>query len=283
MANIIQNCNICNKRVKIHEKTVTCKLCTIPSHHHYLPIYSPEDIAYASNPNHHWTCPTCLTNIFPFHLIDIDQDFHQQINSQHQPIFNFETLDQMLFHSFELNNLDIDDDLDPDKKFYNPHNNNHPTSCKYYHPDQLNKVTNSNAQNHFSNLTFNIRSLPKNYRQLNILLDILDIQFHTISLTETWLKEHNKDLYEIEGYTHEPQLREGKDGGGVSIYVKNNINYKIRSDLNVTSHDYQFLWLELDKSDTNTEKNIIIGVIYRRPGSDIPTFNEKLSDTLAII
>ena len=47
--------------------------------------------------------------------------------------------------------------------------------------------------------------------------------------------------------------------------------------------DYQFLWVELDKVDTGSETNIIVGVVYRRPGSDISTFNDTLSDTLTII
>jgi hypothetical protein len=71
-------------------------------------------------------------------------------------------LDQMIFQPFELNDLDEVNDLDPDNNFYNPLNNLYPTSCKYYNPDQLNKETNSKTQNHLSNLTFNIRSLPKN-------------------------------------------------------------------------------------------------------------------------
>jgi hypothetical protein len=43
------------------------------------------------------------------------------------------------------------------------------------------------------------------------------------------------------------------------------------------------LWVELNKTDTHSDSNIIMGTIYRRPGSDIPTFNDKLMDILTII
>ena len=188
MANPIQSCTICTKRVKTHEKIVICHLCTLPSHYQCLPIYSIEDITYANNPNHHWTCPTCLATIFPFNNVENDQHFQHEINSHSPNPHNFETLDQMIFQPFKLNDEDEINDLDPDNNFYNPLNNLHPSSCKYYYPEQLNNITCSKTQNHLSNLTFNIRSLAKNYRQLNILLDSIDTQFHTISLTETWLK-----------------------------------------------------------------------------------------------
>jgi hypothetical protein len=101
----------------------------------------------------------------------------------------------MIFQPFELNDTDKLNDLDPDTNFYNPLNNLNPSSCKYYNSDQLNKETSSKKQKHFSNLTFNIRSLQKNFRQFNVLLDTIDIHFDTISLTETWLKEHNREFY----------------------------------------------------------------------------------------
>jgi hypothetical protein len=43
------------------------------------------------------------------------------------------------------------------------------------------------------------------------------------------------------------------------------------------------LWLEVDKDSLKAKTNTIIGVIYRRPGSDISTFNNMLSNNLATI
>ena len=41
--------------------------------------------------------------------------------------------------------------------------------------------------------------------------------------------------------------------------------------------------MEIDKRDTNSDTNIIVGVIYRRPGSDVKIFNEILDSNLTKI
>ena len=172
------------------------------------------------------------------------------------------------------------DDLDPDKIFYNPIINNITQGCKYYSIPNLNSETSKQNQSQLALLSMNIRSLPKNYRNFKTLLENIDTKFDVITLTETWIKTHNADIYQIDGYSHEYQTRENKAGGGVAIFIKDHINYKTRSDLNYNTHEYQLLWLELDKNDTHTETNIIIGSIYRQPGSDPQIFNNILSDTL---
>jgi hypothetical protein len=43
------------------------------------------------------------------------------------------------------------------------------------------------------------------------------------------------------------------------------------------------LWLEVDKDSSSTKTNLIIGIIYRRPGSNIPDFNLKLENILTTL
>ena len=266
MANNITHCIICKKRVQNHEGIASCNLCNHPSHFRCLPIYTDEDNTYATDPNGHWSCPTCLSIIFPFNSIEDDDNIQLEIRNHTNNMHNIETLNEMIFQPFEINDMEEINDLDPDSNFYNPFINQNITGCKYYNFDQLNKETNSNSLNHFSTFCFNIRSLPKNHRKLLTLLDTIDVQFSTLSLTETWLQDHNSELYEIDGFTHVSQIRSNKGGGGVSIFIRNNISFKTREDLNYNSTDYQLLWVELDKLDTGTSTNIITGVIYRRPG-----------------
>ena len=285
MANLIMYCNACSKRAKQHEKYAICSLCSLPTHINCLPIYLDEDTSYATNQNGHWTCPTCLENHFPFFSLGNDDVSHQLTIEYSQNMHDLDSLNDMIFHPFELNDMDMDhtDDLDPDSNYFNPIMNQNLTSCKYYNFDQLNQETSKHTQNHFSQFCLNIRSLSKNYRKLITLLDTIDTKFSIITLSETWLKEYNQDIYEIEGYEHISQLRENKAGGGVSIYVKNNINFKIRNDLSCNNHDHQLLWVELDKLDLDSDTNIIIGAIYRRPGSDISSFIDVLSNSLSNI
>ena len=126
---------------------------------------------------------------------------------------NIDSLDSLVFEPFELNESDEFNDIDPDADFFNSQITHENNTCKYYNSEQLNTEINSKPHPTFSNLCFNIRSLTKNHRQLCTLLDSLDTKFHTISLTETWLKDHNSDLYELEGYVHEFQNRINKEGG----------------------------------------------------------------------
>jgi hypothetical protein len=136
------------------------------------------------------------------------------MNSQEKHIHDVEALNALIFQPFELNDSEEANDLDPDSNYYNPLNNQNITGCKYFYVDQLNHSTSSKNQIQFSNLSFDIRSLPKNFRQFVPFIESLNIHFHTISLTETWLQDHNHDLYEIEGYHHVQQLRKDKKGGG---------------------------------------------------------------------
>ena len=60
-----------------------------------------------------------------------------------------------------------------------------------------------------------------------------------------------------------------KEGGGLCIYVKNGINYKIRNDItflnnNVSYYDCLFIEI-LNNTHNATHKNLLIGSIYRSP------------------
>ena len=57
----------------------------------------------------------------------------------------------------------------------------------------------------------------------------LDTTFHFIGLSETWATVRNKDLLCMPGYSHEQCIRTNhKKGGGTSLYIHNQIQYKKR-------------------------------------------------------
>src|SRR5678815_1674338 len=68
-------------------------------------------------------------------------------------------------------------------------------------------------------ISMNIRSLPKHHDDLSDLLSSLSAKFSCIVLTETFLKNYNKDLYTLSGYDMFNVCRKERKGGVVSVPV----------------------------------------------------------------
>ena len=64
------------------------------------------------------------------------------------------------------------------------------------------------------------------------------------------------------------------------MYIKNNINYLFRNDLNILEDCIESVFIAISKEEFNSSKNIIIGTIYRPPNTDIQTFNCHIIDIL---
>ena len=84
--------------------------------------------------------------------------------------------------------------------------------------------TGSNA---LSIIHFNIRSLPTNLHHLEVLLVSFTQLPDIIVLTETWLTKDKKDTINLNGYYSFNLVRDQKLHGGVSIYIKQNIDTKL--------------------------------------------------------
>ena len=91
-----------------------------------------------------------------------------------------------------------------------------------------------------------------------------------ILLCETFLTDQNASLYQIPGYKLVHKSRTAKTGGGVAIYIRDNIPFHVREDFGYFIEDeFDSIFIETTQSGL---KNSIIGEIYRVPNS-----NEKLS------
>ena len=79
----------------------------------------------------------------------------------------------------------------------------------------------------------------------------------TICLSETWCTNDDflsNSNYQIPNYTAiHYERKTGKRGGGVLIYIKNNLTYKLRSDLCFSSGDNEMLSIEI----VNKKKKIL--------------------------
>ena len=119
-------------------------------------------------------------------------------------------------------------------------------------------ITNDNI----SCLHFNARSLVKRIELLKDFLDTINHKFHYISISETWGKEHHQSFY-LEGYNFEGKNRSGgKNGGGVGLFIRNDIDYEVRNDLSNIENEAESIFVECKKKNS---KNIIVGSIYIPP------------------
>ena len=132
----------------------------------------------------------------------------------------------------------------------------------------------------FSMCHINIRNTAKNLSSFSDYLSNFDHDFTFIGISESWLNENNKELYHLNGYNTVSKRRLSKTGGGVSLYINEKIPFIERHDLNLFNEYIKSVFIEIDKSKLNVEKNVIIGVIYRPPNTDIEIFNEYLGGIL---
>ena len=226
----------------------------------------------------------CTNDIFPFNGTDEDDDFLETLAElqETEPLIPLNILmDQnKIFNPFELNEgLDLPlIDSDPDVQFYNSQCNNSLHSCDYYLEDSFNKkISDLNLSSGcLSMFHMNIRSIVKNLSKFDLYLKNLNHDFPIIALSETWLKDHNCDRYGIEGYNAEHNCRPNRGVGGVSLFIKDTIEYTVRDDLCLQNDILEKLFIEIDKDHLLKKQNIIIGVINRPPDTDIKEFNDHI-------
>ena len=109
-------------------------------------------------------------------------------------------------------------------------------------------------------------------------IDTLDIYYKIIELSETTINSSHIN-YNIPNYNVEINFRKKKKGGGVSLYIHNQLQYKLRNDLQLGG-DVNSVFVEILKSSTNAKFNVICASVYRPPFMSLKTFNELLSRTI---
>ena len=101
-----------------------------------------------------------------------------------------------------------------------------------------------------------------------------------ISVSETHLKDNN-DIVCIDGYDFVQKHRENGLGGGVGVFVKENITFKVRSDF--THKSLEAIWIEIFIKNS---KPIIFGCCYRPPETSKyldNNYNTYINETLTTI
>ena len=122
----------------------------------------------------------------------------------------------------------------------------------------------------------NSRSLWKNHDNILTLLNcVTNNKFDVVGITETWLSVNTPThMISIPNYNFVRTDRRDRHGGGVGFYVRNDIKFTIRNDLNICSDSFESMFIEISDNHRPT----LIGVIYRPPSSSSRSFIDDFSN-----
>ena len=157
--------------------------------------------------------------------------------------------------------------IDPDMNY--PQLNDSVSTSTYYDEKSFSYSFSNN--NNLSLFHMNIRSISKHFSDLKAnYLANLKHSFSVIGISETWLQDEVPS-YPLLNYGLELDYRSHNRGGGVSLYMYEYLQYKSRKFL-IIGGEINSVFVEVDKSSLNTDRNIIIGLVYRPAYSSIPSF-----------
>ena len=198
---------------------------------------------------------------------------------------NVITLDQIsncaTFDLAELYNNEEETGTDsiPDS----PYRNN--TQCDYYEPQELASQLSYGSRT--SCFHINCRGLSNNWERFNELICDLHGDKHSfdyLGLSEAYRCDLDQRL-KLPGY-YNLITRSRTDGsrGGVGLFIKESVQYKIREDLSIfNEHVFESLFVE---GESQASKKYIIGVIYRpntAPRGNVGVFSSTLLSILDTI
>ena len=137
-------------------------------------------------------------------------------------------------------------------------------------------------KNNFSILSFNINSVPLHFEQFSEqCLTGIAHKFDVIALCETKLTDDIQHLYNVPNY-NVVNANLSRHSGGLALYVHTSHRYIVRHDLNIKYDSIETLFIEIITNQDNGS-NRVVGVIYRRPNTDIKQFLEKYNNILSLI
>ena len=113
----------------------------------------------------------------------------------------------------------------------------------------------------------NVNGLLSHLDEIKLL--IKDLELHIFSLNETKLGSNcSNDLTAMAGYQQE-RLDRTRCGGGISVYVRNSLKYKLRSD--VPTEDLELICIEVEQLKS---RPFLIIAWYRPPNDPVGSFNK---------
>ena len=270
------HCSLCNKVITKHSYRLQCANCKCSYHLNCLNCTREEYQVLKIEAD--WYCLWCNESILPFNHIEHDVTFRQSLLEFYCTVHTnvLKDLSNLAFIPFEFNDEHSSTplfDINPDYHFFNEYNSCITGNCNYYLEDSFNDFmdTHVDFRDSFSLMHHNINRLNKNNINLSSYLDNINHKFTIIAITETWLNESNADLFNFPYYQHICHYRDNRAGGGVSLFVKDTCSFIERKDMIIDTESKvcESLFIEIDGKSVGSNKNIIVGVIYRPPDRSI--------------
>ena len=99
----------------------------------------------------------------------------------------------------------------------------------------------------------------------------------------SWLNDSNVDTYNISGYNYVCNYRKGKRGGGVSLFLRQGIDYQTCDYLTLMNDYVESVFGQLSHKSIKSTRDIIVDVIYRKPNTDVKSFVHEMSNLLSLL
>ena len=215
-------------------------------------------------------CKRCLIDIFPFNHIVNNREFREVITSFSPTKGHLEKAKKLRFNP-------LDDNLKHTLAGYDKTL----SDCRYFELGQFLKFKQqflSKNSVRLSLLCLNVNGLPKKRDELSAFMETLKFKFDVIGLTETHLNEVSEKYATLEDYTLVSNSRKKKSWGGVAIYLRTDVTFKRRTDIDIFEEGVlESIFVEIISGGSSH----FVGVVYRPPGSDLARFMDRMGVILS--
>ena len=169
---------------------------------------------------------------------------------------------------------DFDNNIDPDNNLYNGIE----TKCNYYTDNQFDTNMQDIGLLGLSIIHFNARSLNANFVKIYDYLNGLSLNFDIIAISETWIQSDSITEFQINGYELFSVRRKTKGGGGVVLYVKQDVQCQLLTEKSVSIEGILECVTVAIQVNKPISKKCVISCIYRTPGSNIDMFIDTINN-----
>ena len=117
--------------------------------------------------------------------------------------------------------------------------------------------------------------MNKNFESFKEFYLTINVKFSIVCFSEIWVDDisfSKNSNFQLSGYQVLHQTRKNRKGGGVCVFVHENLSFKLREDLSINCDAIQSLSVEI----SSTKSNNILITIYRPPNGDMKQ-SEKYS------